>query len=150
MGEILNIEAYIDGLMRVGITSEELFSKLTRSLNQLEDLFLYGNNRNARNIVRACTAQSCMLFDQEQLMSSARQYLIRRIKILKLRERDLNHEISVLRAASSPDEPGQRGDRDRSHELSFIPTNMGSTMQSSSRADIENIKLDRYYSPRDR
>jgi len=143
MGEILNVEAYIDGLMRVGITSEDLFSKLTCSLNQLEDLFLYGNNRNARNIVRTCIAQSRMLFDQEQLMSSAREYLIRRIKILKLRERDLNHEISVLRAASSLEERGQRVDRDRSHELSFIPTNMGSTMQSSAQVDTANINLDR-------
>lgn len=143
MGEILNVEVYIDGLMRVGTTSEELFSKLTRSLNQLEDLFLYGNNRNARNIVRTCIAQSRMLFDQEQLMSSAREYLIRRIEILKLRERDLNHEISVLRAASFPEERGQRVDRDRSHELSFIPTNMGSTMQSSAQVDIANINLDR-------
>lgn len=141
MGEILDIDGYIGGLMRVGITSEELFSKLTRSLYQLEDLFLSKHKINTRNTVRTCIALSRMMFDHEQLMTSARKYLISRIGILTLRERDLNHEISILRAGSSPEVQGYGADRDRSQDLSIIPTEREAILREIDKSELNLSKL---------
>jgi len=57
-----------------------------------------------RHAIHIAMAHTRMLYDHSKMMSSAREYLINRIKTLIVRERELNFEISVLRNASSGDE----------------------------------------------
>lgn len=51
MADILDIEHYINDLIRQGITSDELVSRIIRGLNRLEDLFLAHGRRDARNAI---------------------------------------------------------------------------------------------------
>lgn len=144
MAEILDIEEYIDNLMYRGITTEELISRITQNLHRIEDLFLTSNRCSTRNMIRACIAYSRMLFEHERLMFSAREYLLRRIKALKIREKDLNFEISILRAAASSGENSAKKSEDASYDLSCALNNKNSNKtQSLDQSNITTINLDR-------
>lgn len=116
MAELLNIEDYISDLMKQGVSPNELISRTMRGLYRLEDVFLSRDKRNLRNAVRACIAHARMIYDHERLMFSAKEYLLRKIESLRVRERDLNFEISILRAASSGEYSGRKSNDD-SHDL---------------------------------
>lgn len=120
MADILDIENYISNLMRQGTTPDDLISKIMRCLYSIEDFFLAYRRRGARNAVRACIAHAQMLYEHERRMSAAREYLLRQIESLKIREKDLNFEISVLRAASTSGEYSGRKSEDELHDLSGV------------------------------
>lgn len=88
-----------------------------RDLNRFEDSFLAYNKRNERNVIRTCIAHARMLYDQERMMFSAREYLLHKIEIMRNREQDLNFEISALRAASSSGDNSGKKSGDEVHNL---------------------------------
>jgi len=55
-----------------------------------------------RNSVRAVIAYVKLLYDFGQQMLLSRSYLLHKIKLLEVRENDLNLEISVLRGVTTP------------------------------------------------
>lgn len=90
--------------MQQGITPDELFIRIIRSLYRLEDLFVEKYYTHERHAIQIIIVHTRMLHNHCKMMSSARDYLISRIKTLTLRERKHNFEISVLRNTSSEEE----------------------------------------------
>lgn len=102
---------------------------------------MFPHRLNTRNMIRACLAYTRMLFVHERLMSSAREYLIPRVTELLTSERNLSDELSILRAASSPENWEQREVRDLTHDLFFAPNirEHHSEQLDSSNLDRETI-----------
>lgn len=139
MAEILDIEEHIHNLMHQSITTQELINRITRILYKIEDIFLLPHRSNTRNMIRACLAYTRMFFVHERLMSSVREYLIHRVTALSTPERKLSNELSILRAASSPENWERREIRDRMHDLSFAPN---IREHQSEQSDSSNLDRD--------
>lgn len=64
--------------------------------------------------------ETTMLYDHEMMMFSAREYLLGKIESMKIREQDLNFEISVLRAASSSGDNSGKKSGNKAHDLTDV------------------------------
>lgn len=101
MAEVLDIEELIDRLTRSNITPEELVERTIRNLYSIEKYFMTRRDRSTRNMIRATIGYSKMLYDFGQHVFLAQQYLLHRVKVFGVRERDLSLQLSVLRDQSS-------------------------------------------------
>lgn len=123
MEEVLNVYVLINDLLRNNTSPEELINKAMQNLYAIESEFMYPNKVESRNSIRATTAYLKMLYDFGQRMYLARVYLLHKIKLLEVKENDLNFEISVLRGlSSSPGEAcSQLGDSNHSTDAKNRP-----------------------------
>lgn len=102
MEEVIDISVLIDRLLRNNTTPEELIGQAVKNLYVIESHFLSRSTIDTRDNVRAIIAYAKLLYDFGQQMSLARIYLVHKIKLLEVRDIDLNAEISVLRGQSPP------------------------------------------------
>lgn len=101
MARVLDICELIDWLRNKRISSKELIGRITRNLYSIEQEFMNRDLLHKRNTIRAIVAYVKLLYDYAQQSELARMYLSHRIKLLEVREFDLQQEYSVLRDRSS-------------------------------------------------
>lgn len=109
MEQFINIQDLLERLTRRKITAEELLDYTLQNLYLMEKHFRLEKDTKSVNSVRSTIAYTKLLYDYEQQMRLARAYLLHKIKILEVRERDTNLEASILRGRNTPpmvDSPG--------------------------------------------
>lgn len=104
MEEALDIGELLSKLLRDNTTPEELVDRAIRNLYYVESKFMFCNNIGIRNTIRSTIAYVKLLYDFGQQMLFARLYLLHRVKLLEVRERDSNLELSMVRGLSSSGE----------------------------------------------
>lgn len=95
----VDVGEMVDRLRRSSVTQEEIVGRAIRRLYSIEEDLRRYRSRN-RNGVRTVIAYVKLLYDFGQQMFLSRLYLMHKIKLLEVREDDLNFEISMIRGVT--------------------------------------------------
>lgn len=101
---MIDIQSYMTRIIEEGVTPEDLIVRAIRDLYFIERYCIDRNNCMMRDKVRITIAHVKLLYDFGQQMGLARMYLLHRIRLLEVRENDMNLEISMLRGLTPPSE----------------------------------------------
>lgn len=129
---MIDIRNLMGRIVREGATPEDLIARAIRDLYSIESYFIDRNNCMLRDKVRITIAYVKLLYDIGQQMDLARMYLLHRIKLLEVREDDMNLEISMLRGLTPPSEnlPSQlSGGNEQSRSYGPVAQDKGSDQE---------------------
>lgn len=100
MEELIEVRELMQALLRDNVSPEHLVGCAIRNLYSLDCQFVQEGKFIHANNIRATLAYVKLLYDFGQQRNLSRTYLLHRIKLLEVREHDLNSEISILRGIS--------------------------------------------------